>query len=85
MNPRHVEIQIVADKHGNVVHLGERDCSMQRRNQKVLEESPSPIMTEELRRKMGEAAVKAAKVGGYYNVGTIEFLVDENLDFTLWR
>ena len=81
INPRHVEIQIVADKHGNVVHLGERDCSMQRRNQKVLEESPSPIMTEELRKKMGEAAVKAAKACGYYNVGTIEFLVDKNLDF----
>ncbi|NLP26930.1 MAG: acetyl-CoA carboxylase biotin carboxylase subunit [Clostridiales bacterium] len=81
INPRHVEIQVVADKHGNVVHLGERDCSMQRRNQKVLEESPSPIMTEELREKMGEAAVKAAKACGYYNVGTIEFLVDKNLDF----
>lgn len=81
INPRHVEIQIVADKHGNVVHLGERDCSMQRRNQKVLEESPSPIMTEELRKKMGEAAVKAAMACGYYNVGTIEFLVDKNLDF----
>jgi len=77
-NPRHVEIQILADKHGNVIHLGERDCSMQRRNQKVLEESPSPVMTEELRAKMGEAAVKAAKACGYHNAGTIEFLVENN-------
>lgn len=79
--PRHVEIQIAADKNGNVVYLGERDCSLQRRHQKVLEESPSPVMTEELRRKMGEAAVTAAKVSNYYNVGTIEFLVDKNNDF----
>lgn len=76
-NPRHVEIQILADKQGNVIHLGERDCSMQRRNQKVLEESPSPVMTDELRKKMGEAAVKAAKACGYYNAGTIEFLVED--------
>ena len=81
INPRHIEVQIIADKHGNVVHLGERDCSMQRRNQKVLEESPSPIMTAELREKMGEAAVRAAKACGYYNAGTIEFLVDANNDF----
>lgn len=80
-NPRHIEIQILADKQGNVIHLGERDCSMQRRNQKVLEESPSPVMTDELRRKMGEAAVKAAKVCGYYNAGTIEFLVENGKDF----
>ena len=80
-NPRHVEIQILADKQGNVIHLGERDCSMQRRNQKVLEESPSPVMTDELRRKMGEAAVKAAKVCGYHNAGTIEFLVENGKDF----
>ena len=79
--PRHVEIQIAADKHGNVVYLGERDCSLQRRHQKVLEESPSPVMTEELRAKMGQAAVHAAKVSDYYNVGTIEFLVDKNNDF----
>ena len=81
INPHHVEIQIIADKQGNVVYLGERDCSMQRRNQKVIEESPSPIVDEELRRKMGEAAVMAAKQSGYYNAGTIEFLVDENHDF----
>ncbi|MCM1225812.1 MAG: acetyl-CoA carboxylase biotin carboxylase subunit [Clostridium sp.] len=80
-NPRHVEIQILADKDGNVIHLGERDCSMQRRNQKVLEESPSPAMTDELRAKMGEAAVKAAKVCGYYNAGTIEFLLENGDDF----
>lgn len=81
VNPHHVEIQIIADKQGNVVYLGERDCSMQRRNQKVLEECPSPIVDCELRRKMGEAAVTAAKQCGYYNAGTIEFLVDENRDF----
>lgn len=80
-NPRHVEIQILADEHGNVVHLGERDCSCQRRNQKVLEESPSPIMTPELREKMGDAAVKAAKACGYHNAGTVEFLVDKDRNF----
>jgi acetyl-CoA carboxylase biotin carboxylase subunit len=81
VDPRHVEIQILADEHGNVVHLGERDCSCQRRNQKVLEESPSPIMTPELRAKMGEAAVKAAKACGYHNAGTVEFLVDKDRNF----
>ncbi|MGN0656466.1 MAG: acetyl-CoA carboxylase biotin carboxylase subunit [Ruminiclostridium sp.] len=80
-NPRHVEIQILADEHGNVVHLGERDCSCQRRNQKVLEESPSPIMTPELRAKMGDAAVRAAKACGYHNAGTVEFLVDKDRNF----
>ena len=81
INPHHVEIQIIADKHGNYIHLCERDCSMQRRNQKVLEECPSPIVSPELRKKMGNAAVTAAKESGYYNAGTIEFLVDENRDF----
>ncbi|MBQ3919471.1 MAG: acetyl-CoA carboxylase biotin carboxylase subunit [Oscillospiraceae bacterium] len=81
INPHHVEIQIIADKHGNYIHLCERDCSMQRRNQKVLEECPSPIITPELREKMGKAAITAAKECGYYNAGTIEFLVDENRDF----
>lgn len=81
VNPRHIEIQLLADNYGNVVHLGERDCSLQRRNQKVLEESPSPIMTPELRAKMGEAAVKAAKACGYRNAGTIEFLVDKDRNF----
>ncbi len=80
-NPRHVEIQILADEHGSVVHLGERDCSCQRRNQKVLEESPSPIMTPELRAKMGDAAVRAAKACGYHNAGTVEFLVDKDRNF----
>ncbi len=81
INPHHVEIQILGDKAGNFVYLGERDCSMQRRNQKVIEECPSPIVDETLRKKMGEAAVTAAKQCGYYNAGTIEFLVDENHDF----
>ncbi len=81
VNPHHVEIQIMADKKGNVIYLGERDCSMQRRNQKILEECPSPIVSPELRKKMGMAAVTAAKECGYYNAGTIEFLVDENRDF----
>lgn len=81
VNPRHVEIQILADGFGNVVHLGERDCSMQRRNQKVLEESPCPIMTESLRQKMGEAACKAAKACGYKNAGTVEFLLAEDSSF----
>ncbi len=81
INPKHIEFQIIADKHGNVVHLGERDCSMQRRNQKVMEETPSTIMTPELRERMGNAAVAAAKVCGYYNAGTIEFLVDSDHNF----
>jgi len=81
INPHHIEIQIMADKMGNYIYLGERDCSMQRRNQKVLEECPSPIVDDCLRKKMGEAAVTAAKQSGYYNAGTIEFLVDENRDF----
>lgn len=81
IDPHHVEIQIIADKHGNYIHLCERDCSMQRRNQKMLEECPSPIVDEELRQKMGKAAVTAAKQCGYYNAGTIEFLVDEERNF----
>lgn len=81
VGPHHVEIQILADSFGNTVALGERDCSMQRRNQKVLEESPSPLMTDELRYKMQEAAVKAAKAAGYCNAGTIEFLVDRDRNF----
>ena len=80
-NPRHVEIQILADEHGNCIHLGERDCSVQRRNQKVLEETPSGILDEKTRKKMGEVAVKAVKEIGYSNAGTIEFLVDKNKDF----
>lgn len=80
-NPRHVEIQILADENGNCVHLGERDCSIQRRNQKVLEETPSLAIDEKTRKKMGEVAVKAVKEIGYSNAGTIEFLVDKNKDF----
>ena len=81
VNPRHVEIQILADAYGNVVHLGERDCSMQRRNQKVLEESPCPVLPEETRLKMGEAAVRAAQACRYKNAGTIEFLLAEDGQF----
>ena len=79
--PRHIEFQIMADSFGNVVHLGERDCSIQRRHQKVLEESPCDVISPELRERMGETAVKAAKAVGYENAGTIEFLLDEDKSF----
>ena len=78
---KHIEFQILADQHGNVVHLGERDCSLQRKNQKIIEEAPSPSLSSQLRREMGEAAVRAAKAVGYQNAGTIEFLVDEEKHF----
>ncbi|HET8885824.1 MAG TPA: acetyl-CoA carboxylase biotin carboxylase subunit [Salinimicrobium sp.] len=80
-SPRHIEIQVLADKHGNTVHLFERECSIQRRHQKVVEEAPSVVLTEEIRRKMGEAAVKVAEACNYVGAGTVEFLLDENKNF----
>jgi acetyl-CoA carboxylase biotin carboxylase subunit len=79
--PRHIEVQVFGDEHGNVVYLGERECSVQRRHQKVIEEAPSAVVTPDLRRRMGETAVQVAKTAGYFNAGTVEFLVDQNLDF----
>ncbi len=81
VNPRHIEIQILADRYGNVVHLWERDCTIQRRHQKLLEEAPSPVLTQRQRERLGELAVRGAKAVGYYNVGTMEFLMDEAGDF----
>jgi acetyl-CoA carboxylase, biotin carboxylase subunit len=80
-NPRHIEVQVLADAHGRVIHLGERECSIQRRHQKVVEESPSPFVTEELRGRMGEAAVRVAQAATYRNAGTVEFLVDATGNF----
>ncbi len=79
--PRHVEIQVFGDEHGNVIHFGERDCSVQRRHQKLIEESPSPVVDESLRTKMGEAAIKGCKAVNYVNAGTVEFLVDREQNF----
>src|SRR5580658_2169030 len=81
VNPRHIEMQVLADEHGNMVYLGERECSLQRRHQKVLEEAPSPIVDPEMRRRMGEVAVKVAQAANYTNAGTIEFLVDQEKNF----
>jgi len=81
VNPRHIEMQVLADEHGNTVYLGERECSIQRRHQKVLEEAPSPIVDSEMRRRMGEVAVRVAQAAGYTNAGTIEFLVDQQKNF----
>ena len=80
-SPRHIEFQVACDKYGNAIHLNERECSIQRRHQKIIEETPSPIMTPELRKKMGEIAVKVAKAANYDNIGTVEFLVDKDLNF----
>lgn len=80
-HPRHVEIQLLGDAHGNLIYLGERECSLQRRHQKVLEECPSPLLDENLRRRMGETAVRIGKLAGYTNAGTVEFLVDQNRNF----
>ena len=80
-NPRHIEFQIIADEYGNIIHLGERECSLQKNNQKVLEEAPSTFLNKELREKMGKVAIDAAKAVNYKNVGTIEFLVDKNQNF----
>ena len=79
--PRHIEIQVLADKHGNAVYIGERECTIQRRHQKVIEECPSPIMVDDLRRRMGEAALQVVRAAGYFNAGTVEFLVDANRNF----
>ena len=81
VNPRHIEVQIIADKYGNVIHLGERDCSIQRRHQKLVEEAPSPAVSADIRKKLGEAAVRAAKAANYEGVGTIEFLLDKDKNF----
>ena len=80
INPHHIEFQIIADTHGNFIHLNERDCSMQRRNQKIIEECPSPLLTPELRKRMGDASVRLIKAIGYENAGTIEYLVDEKAE-----
>jgi acetyl-CoA carboxylase biotin carboxylase subunit len=81
LNPRHIEVQVLADEHGNTVYLGERECSLQRRHQKVVEEAPSPIVDPDMRREMGEVAVRVAQAAGYTNAGTVEFLVDQQKNF----
>ena len=84
-NPRHIEIQVLADEYGDCIHLGERECSIQRRHQKLLEEAPSPILSAQLRNEMGNAAVAACKKLGYSSAGTVEFLLIRTTVFTSWR
>jgi acetyl-CoA carboxylase, biotin carboxylase subunit len=81
MRPRHIEVQVLGDKHGNYIHLGERDCTIQRRRQKLIEEAPSPILSADLRKKVGHAAINIAKIAKYFSAGTVEFLLDQNLNF----
>ena len=81
MNPRHIEVQVLGDKHGNYIHLGERDCTIQRRRQKLIEESPSPVLTPKLRQKIGQAAVNVVKAAKYFSAGTVEFLLDKDQNF----
>lgn len=81
VNPRHIEVQVLGDKHGNYIHLGERDCTIQRRRQKLIEESPSPVLTPKLRQKIGQAAVNVVKAAKYYSAGTVEFLLDKDYNF----
>lgn len=81
MNPRHIEVQVLGDKHGNYIHLGERDCTTQRRRQKLIEESPSPALTPKMRQKIGQAAVNVVKAANYFSAGTVEFLLDKDLNF----
>ncbi len=81
MNPRHIEVQVLGDKHGNYIHLGERDCTIQRRRQKLIEEAPSPVLPEKLRQKIGQAAVNVVKKAKYYSAGTVEFLLDKDQNF----
>jgi acetyl/propionyl-CoA carboxylase alpha subunit len=84
-NPRHIEFQILGDTHGTVIHLNERECSIQRKHQKLIEESPSPVMTPEKRANVGAMAVSAAQAAGYYNAGTIEFIMDEHGELQGWE
>ena len=86
VNPRHIEMQIIGDKHGNYVYLGERDCTIQRRRQKLIEEAPSPILTPSLRKKIGECAVEIVRAAKYHSVGTVEFLLDEKIATSIsWK
>lgn len=84
-SPRHIEIQVLGDQHGNTVYLFERECSIQRRHQKVIEEAPSAVVSPAMRKAMGEAAVGVAKACNYYGAGTVEFIVDDKLNFYFWK